>query len=112
MKTIQIVPRASMRLYGAITRKQAEIRKRGRGTFSRVGVRRANAARWSHIRYRGSITLKGGASDAVTAEIRSPERGDEARLMSSFLGWLDRHFGDDIASVNIQYLPQAAPRKR
>jgi hypothetical protein len=112
MKTIQIVPRASMRLYGAITRRQAEIRKGGRGTFSRVGARRANAARWSHIRYRGSITLKAGASDAVTAEIRSPERGDEARLMSSFLGWLDRHFGDDIASVNIQYLPPAARRKR
>jgi hypothetical protein len=39
----------------------------------------------------------------VKVAIKSPERGDEARLLSSFLGWLDRHFGDKLVSVNIQY---------
>jgi hypothetical protein len=83
-------------------KKQAEIRKSGRGTFSRAsGGKRV--ARWTHVRYRGSIALKAGDADAVSARIRSSDRGDEARLLSSFLGWLDRHFGKNLSSVSIQY---------
>jgi hypothetical protein len=103
MKVVQIVPRDGTRLYGAIVKKQADIRKSGRGTFARVGTRKRNAARWSHVRYKGSINLEAGMSDAVNVEIKSPEKGDEARLLSSFLGWLDRHFGDQVSAVNIQY---------
>jgi hypothetical protein len=109
MKSLQIVPRGGTRLYGAMIRKQAEIRRGGRGTFSRVRARKHNAARWTHVRYKGSITLEPGAEDSVNVEIKSPERGDEARLLSSFLGWLDRHFGDEISAVNIQYRPVSAP---
>jgi hypothetical protein len=105
MKSVQIVPRAGTRLYDAMVRKQADIRKRGRGTFIRVGRRSAKGAKWTHVRYKGSVTLGPAASDAVTAKIRSPERGDEARLTSSFLGWLDRHFGERISTVTIQYQP-------
>jgi hypothetical protein len=103
MKTLEIMPRGHARLYGAMIKKQAELRKRGRGTFSGAGARRRNAARWTHVRYKGSVNLKPGAAEAVTVAIRSPEPGDEARLLSSFLGWLDRHFGDELVSVNIQY---------
>jgi hypothetical protein len=103
MKTLQIEPRGGSSLYGAMIRKQAEIRKGGRGTFSRAGARRSRAAKWTHVRYRGSIDLKPGEADAVSARIKSPDSGDEARLLSSFLGWLDRHFGKQISSVNIQY---------
>jgi hypothetical protein len=84
MKSLQIVPRGGTRLYGAMIRKQAEIRRGGRGTFSRVRARKHNAARWTHVRYKGSIALEPGAEDAVNVEIKSPERGDEARLLSSF----------------------------
>jgi hypothetical protein len=112
MKSLQIVPRDGARLYGAMIRKQAEIRRSGRGTFSRAGARKRNAARWTHVRYKGSIALEPGLADAVKVEIKSPERGDEARLLSSFLGWLDRHFGELVSSVNIQYQEQPAPRGR
>jgi len=103
MKMLQIVPRTHARLYGAMIKKQAEIRKAGRGTFLRAGARKRNAARWTHVRYKGSIELEPGQSDAIAVAIKSPERGDEARLLSSFLGWLDRHFGDQLSSVNIEY---------
>jgi len=112
MKMLQIVPRDGTRLYGAMIRKQAEIRRGGRRTFSRAGARKRNAARWTHVRYKGSIALEPGAADAVNVEIKSPERGDEARLLSAFLGWLDRHFGDELSSVNIQYQEIAARRRR
>ena len=102
MKLLQIVPRDGTRLYGAMIRKQAEIRRGGRGTYSRAGARKRNAARWTHVRYKGSINFEPGLSDAVNVEIKSPERGDEARLLSSFLGWVDRHFGAEVSSINIQ----------
>jgi hypothetical protein len=102
MKRLQIVPRDGSGFFGAVIKKQADIRKLGRGTFMRAsGGKRA--ARWTHLRYKGSLRLKPGADNAVEVEIKSPERGDEARLLSSFLGWMDRHFGDRLASVNIEY---------
>jgi hypothetical protein len=111
MKLLEIVPRGRTQLYGAIIKKQAEIRRAGRGTFSRAAARKRNAARWTHVRYKGSIKLEPGLAEGVKVEIKSPERGDEARLLSSFLGWLDRHFGDQLSTVNIQY-QMAAGRGR
>jgi hypothetical protein len=59
-----------------------------------------------------SVNLEPGLSEAVEVAITSPERGDEARLLSSFLGWLDRHFGEDLSSINIQYQHAAPARRR
>jgi hypothetical protein len=103
MKSLDIVPRRGTGLYGAIVKKQAEIRKSGRGTFVRAGRKTRGAARWTHIRYKGSLDLRPGEADAVSVRIKSSDHGDEARLLSSFLGWLDRHFGKQISSVNIKY---------
>jgi hypothetical protein len=102
MKLLQIVPRDGTGLYGAVIRKQAEIRKHGRGTFMRASASK-RAARWTHVRYKGSLKLHPDMENGVEVEIKSPERGDEARLLSSFLGWMDRHFGDRLSSVRIQY---------
>ena len=112
MKLLQIVPRGRTRLFNAMIKKQADIRKGGRGTFSRAAARKRNAARWTHVRYKGSIDLEAGLADAVKVEIKSPDRGDEARLLSSFLGWLDRHFGDEVSSVNIEYRHATSGRGR
>ena len=103
MKSLEILPSGRTHLYSAMIKKQAQIRRSGRGTFSRARAGKRNAARWTHIRYKGSINLAPGVSQAVEAVIRSPNRGDEARLLSSFLGWLDRHFGEHLAAVNIRY---------
>jgi hypothetical protein len=98
MKLLQVIPRDGTRLYGAMLRKQAEIRRNGRGTFLRARARKRNAARWTHVR-----NFASGPSEKVEVAIQSPDRGDEARLLSSFLGWLDRHFGKQLSSVKIEY---------
>jgi hypothetical protein len=103
MKLLQIIPRGGTHLYGAMIRKQAEIRRSGRGTFLRARARKHKAAKWTHVRYRGSIDLEPGPSQEVEAAVKSSDRGDEARLLSSFLGWLDRHFGEHLSSVKIEY---------
>ena len=102
MKLLQIVPRDGRRFFDAIVQKQADIRKNGRGTFSRTGPKRRNAARWVHAKFKGSVDLK-RVSDLVTAKVKSRVKADESKLVTAFLGWVDRHFGDKLASVTIQY---------
>ena len=103
MKLLDIMPRRDAGLYSAMVKKQAEIRKNGRGTFVRAGAKTRGATRWTHLRYKGSLDLRPAAADAVSVRIKSSDHGDEARLLSSFLGWLDRHFGKHISSVHIKY---------
>ena len=102
MKVLQIVPRNGKRFFDSIVRKQDDIRKNGRGTFSRSGAKRKNAAHWVHAKYSGSIDLK-NSSDLVIAKVKSRDQVDESNLSRAFLGWIDRHFGDDLVSVTIQY---------
>jgi hypothetical protein len=102
MKLLQIVPRDGRRFYDSIVRKQDDIRKNGRGTFSRKGPKRANAAHWVHAKFTGSVDLARSAN-VVNAKVKSRNKADESKLCTAFLGWIDRHFGDDLASVTIQY---------
>jgi hypothetical protein len=101
MKVVQIVPRGKVRLFGAIVKKEAAIRKNDRGTFYRTGRKKQNEARWNHKRYKGSVNLKHGADETVTAQVKSPDQ--EWQMLSAFLGWVNRHFGDQVTAVNITY---------
>jgi hypothetical protein len=103
MKIVEIVPRERTRLYGTLVAKEAAIRKSGRGTYVRVGRKTQDAARWKHKNYRGSVQLKRGAAEAVTAKVRAATPEDERKLLSSFLGFVDRHSGDQVATITIQY---------
>jgi hypothetical protein len=93
-------------------KKQAEIHRNARGTFMRARARRRNTARWTHVRYKGSINFESVPPEALEITIQSPDRGDEARLLSSFLGWLDRHFGKQLLSIEIDYRQATASRHR
>ena len=111
MKFLQVISSEGTHLYGAMIRKQAEIHRNGRGTFMRARARKRNTARWTHVRYKGSISFETVPPEAVEVTVESPNRGDEARLLSSFLGWLDRHFGKQLSSIKIEYR-QASGRRR
>jgi hypothetical protein len=103
MKLLQIVPRDSRRLYDAMVKKQADIRRRGRGTFLRSGAKRKNAAKWTHAKFKGTVDLSRSSTDLVAVKIKSRVDIDESKLLSAFLGWIDRHFGDQLRIVTIQY---------
>jgi hypothetical protein len=99
MRFVQITPLGQKRLFGAMLKKEAEIRKKRPGAFNRSGARKPNRARWKHIRFKGWIDLKRGPQELVTARISSPDW----QLLHAFVGWLDRHFGDELETVNIRY---------
>ena len=102
MKVLQILSRDGRRFFESIVRKQDDIRKNGRGTFSRKGPKRKNAAHWVHAKFTGSVDLQ-NSSDLVVAKIKSRNKVDESNMSRAFLGWIERHFGEDLVSVTIHY---------
>jgi hypothetical protein len=103
MKLVEITPRQRTRLYSALVKKEADIRGRGRGTFFRVGRKAQTKAEWKHKKFQGSIRLERGDAEAVTAKVRSSKLEEERQLLSSFLGFVDRHCGDGVSTILIQY---------
>jgi hypothetical protein len=103
MKVIQIVPQAGLALYATLVKKEAELRKKHRGTFYRTAGKKRNSSRWRHRAYPGWLNLERGLSDVVLAEIHSPAPDQEWQLLSAFLGFIDRHFGKRILAITIHY---------
>jgi hypothetical protein len=103
MKTVEISPRNKTTLYGTLVKREADIRKGGRGTFVRAGRKAKNAATWKHKKFKGSVNLKRLPSEIVTAKVRSNAPEDERRLLNSFLGFVDRQCGDQVLSITIRY---------
>jgi hypothetical protein len=103
MKTVEILPRKKSPLYSTLVRREAAIRLKGLGTFARSGPKRQGSATWKHKRFKGSVNLKRGPADVVTAKVRSSQPEDERRLLNSFLGFVDRQCGDQVLSITIHY---------
>jgi hypothetical protein len=47
--------------------------------------------------------LERGLSDAVTARIRTQPPEREWQMLSAFLGFVDRHFGQKISAITVSY---------
>jgi hypothetical protein len=103
MKIVTIAPRPRARLYRALVAKEAAIRQGGRGTYARVGRKVQGSTKWKHKKFKGSVQLAHGDAEIVTAKVRASTAEDERRLLSSFLGFIDRHAGDDVDTITIQY---------
>ena len=103
MRQIEIIPSPRAKLFDQLQKKEAAIRESGRGTFYRTGRALKNSARWKHKAYPGSIALKRGVFDAVSAKVVARAKTGEWQLMSAFLGFVDRHFGEEIESISIRY---------
>jgi hypothetical protein len=103
MKIVEISPRDHARLFDVLVTKEAAIRKKGRGTYVRVGPKRAGSARWRHKLYKGSVHLKRDAAQLIVATVRASTPETERKLLSSFLGFVDRHSQQQIASITIHY---------
>jgi hypothetical protein len=74
MKVIQIVPQEGLALYAVLAKKEAEIRKKGLGTFYRAAAKKRNSSKWRHKAYRGWVNLERGLGEVVLTEIHAPAR--------------------------------------
>src|SRR4051812_19132737 len=99
MKIVEILPREHVHLFDTLVSKEAAIRKKGRGTYVQVGPKTRSSTRWKHKQYKGSVVLKRNASQVIVAKVRASTPESERKLLSSFLGFVDRHSRDQVASI-------------
>lgn len=102
-RLLQVIPKPGENLYGKMIAKEIALSDAERGTFFRSGRKQHNRAKWSHKAYRGWITLERSAGGVVTAEIQCLAERYQWQITQAFIGWIDRHFGNMILGINIQY---------
>jgi hypothetical protein len=105
MKVIQIVPRQGLAVYAALLKREADIRKKGLGTFSRTPTKKRYSSKWRHKAYRGWMSLERGLAEVGLAEIHAPAPAQEWQMLSAFLGFVDRHFSNRILATTIHLAP-------
>jgi hypothetical protein len=99
MKILQVVPKADTDEPLKKLLKEKERSLRGTTTT----LVREREGRWRHKKYPGWITWDETRGGILVAEIRSKVEGADWQLLRSFVGYLDRHFGDQIESITITY---------
>lgn len=103
MIRVTIIPRRGAKTFSLLTKKELSLRKDKKGTLHQKGPKKAGEARWVHKTYFGWIRLQRAVGGVTVALINSMKEGGENQLLSSFIGFIDRHFSDQISSVSIHY---------
>jgi hypothetical protein len=99
MKLVQMVPVADDKPTLKTLLKETERRLRGRGTT----FKRQREGRWVHARYPGWINWDSAKGGIIVAEVQSKRPETEWQLLQAFIGYVDRHIGEYVQSINIIY---------
>jgi hypothetical protein len=99
MKLLQIVPVADDKPTLKMLLKTTERHLRGH----RTTFRRQREGRWVHARYPGWITWDSAKGGIIVAEVQSKRPETEWQLLQAFIGYVDRHIGEYIQSINVIY---------
>lgn len=102
MIRITVIPREGAELYSLLTRKEVSLRKKNQGTLHRRGAKARGREKWVHPKHAGWINLQRCIGGVLAAVVQS-KAPDEWQLLLSFIGFLDRHFRENILAVNIAY---------
>lgn len=102
MRQVQVIPTNGFRLYAAMVAKESELAHKRRGTFRRSGRREKNHTKWRHSSYPGWIRLERGLGEVMMVQVHARE-GTEWRLLQAILGFVDRHFAENVRSIHIEY---------
>ena len=99
MKILQVVPKPETNAKLKSLLKSSERNLRGpHTTFLRV-----EEGRWKHVKYPGWVQWDEAAGGLLLAEVHTNVRDHEWQLMDAFIGYLDRHLGDQIESISVYY---------
>jgi hypothetical protein len=99
MKIVQVVPRPGIDSKLKTVLKATERTLRGPHTT----FRRVREGRWKHVKYPGWVRWDQAAGGFLVAEIQSKVKDHEWQLLQAFVGYLDRHLGDQIESISVYY---------
>jgi hypothetical protein len=99
--TITVVPRNYENLYGLLIKKEQQLRPKG--AFYRAPGRLKGYTKWHHVKHGGWVWLRQAMSGVAVVEIESKNPDEVWKILSAFVGFLDRYFKDKISSVSINY---------
>lgn len=99
MKILQVTPKAGNKVKLKALLKDKERQLRGTATT----FVRHREGRWRHKKYAGWINWDETHGGILVAEIRTLRETSEWQLLQAFIGYLDRHLGDEIESISITY---------
>jgi hypothetical protein len=99
MKILEVVPKtgAKVRLKTLLKTTERQLRN-GHSTFHRM-----REGRWKHVKYPGWIQWDGAPGNLLVAEIHTKVPDHEWQMLHAFIGYLDRHLGEQIDSISVHY---------
>ncbi|MCK5140033.1 MAG: hypothetical protein KAQ85_09345 [Thermodesulfovibrionia bacterium] len=99
MKIVQVVPKPGIdsKLKTLLKNKAKELRRKP------TAFHREREGRWKHVKYPGWINWDETKGGLLIAEIQTKKEGTEWQLLQAFIGYLDRHLGENIESILIYY---------
>jgi hypothetical protein len=99
MKIVQVVPRSGISSKLKTALKNTERHLRGpHTTFQRM-----REGRWKHVKYPGWIQWDDAPGGLLVAEVRTRVKDHEWQMLQAFIGYLDRHLGEQIESISVYY---------
>ncbi len=99
MKILQVIPKSGIDAKLKTLLKTTERQLRGpHTTFERI-----QEGRWKHVKYPGWIQWDDAPGGLLIAEIRTRIKDHEWQILDAFIGYLDRHLGEQIDSISIYY---------
>ena len=99
MKIVQVIPKAGINSKLKTLLKNTERQFRGPHTT----FEREKEGRWKHVKYAGWIHWDDAVGGLLIAEIQTKAKDHEWQILEAFIGYLDRHLGDQIESIAIHY---------
>ncbi len=99
MKILQVVPKPRINAKLKTILKNTERTLRGPHTT----FRRMREGRWQHVKYPAGIHWDQAAGGLLVAEIHTKVQDLEWQMMDAFIGYLDRHLGEQIESISVSY---------
>jgi hypothetical protein len=98
---VTVVPKSREKLYGLLVKKEIALRNKNQGTLHRSGSKKKRETKWVHTSYKGWIRFQQSLGGMTVALVQAKNRGDEWQLLTSFIGFLHRHFSDSISTISI-----------
>jgi hypothetical protein len=103
MIIVTITPKEGENIYSLLIQKELALRQQNKGTLHRAGGKKKDEDKWVHNTYKGWIRFQKTLGGVTVALVQSKDPESEWQLLSSFIGFLDRHFRDSISNISLTY---------
>ena len=103
MIKVTIIPKEGGNIYSLLVKKELALRNKNQGTLHRAGSKKKGEDKWTHTTYPGWVRFQSSLGGVTVALVQSKNAEAEWQLLSSFIGFLDRHFRDNISNISLTY---------